>query len=78
MLTQRQVNIISAFYRLSQERELHDSQPLSIKDRDVNYYQEKNGSCSLPDDLFMIAIHEIDQEYIKHRQEEIRRRNNKG
>ena len=77
-LTQRQAVLLSSFYRLSQERSLDQGVPLSIKDKDIIYYQEINGSHSFPDDLFMMAIREIDSEYIEQKIEEIRRKANKG
>lgn len=70
--------LLSAFYRLSQERDLEQGAPLAIKDKAIIFYKDIYGSCQLPDDLFAIAIHEIDNEYIKQRCEEIRRKNNKG
>lgn len=73
-LSQRQVSLLSAFYRLSQERALEQGAPLSIKDKDIVFYNSVHGSCGIPTDLFMIAIHDIDSEYIKQRCEEIRRK----
>lgn len=70
--------LLNAFYRLSQERRVEQGAPLSIVDKDIYYYQSNNGSCSLAPDLFIIAIHAIDSEYIKQKHDEIRRRNNKG
>ena len=77
-LTERQVNLLNAFYKLSQERSLEQGSPLSIKDKDIYFYIEKNGSYSMPEDLFIKAIHEIDSEYIKQRCEEMRRKASKG
>tara|TARA_R110000803_G_scaffold95395_3_gene163360 strand:+ start:254 stop:493 length:240 start_codon:yes stop_codon:yes gene_type:complete len=78
VLTNQQQLLLNAFYRLSQERRTEQGAPLSIVDKDIDYYQSKNGSCSLAQDLFIIAIHAIDSEYIKQKHDEIRRRNNKG
>ena len=72
------MSLLSAFYRLSQERDLDQGAPLSIKDSAIVFYTKIHGSCTLPEDLFMIAIHDIDGEYIKQRCDEIRRKQNKG
>ncbi len=52
--------------------------PYPIKDKDIRYYQEFNGSCNYAPDLFIMAIHSIDNEYIKQQCEEMRRKANKG
>jgi len=77
-LTEKQVKLLSAFYRLSQERETESGAPLPIKDRDIHYYQKFNGSFGYADDLFVIAINSIDQEYVTQKCEEIRRKMKKG
>lgn len=77
-LTGNQLMLLGAFNRLSQERRTEQGAPLAIKDRDIHYYQHHNGSHSYASDLFIIAIHDIDQEYIKQRCDEIRRKIKKG
>lgn len=74
-LTDRQVLLSNAFYRLSQERESCNGAPMPIKDRDIHYYQKHNGSHGYADDLFLFAIHEIDNDYIKAKCEELSRKN---
>jgi len=73
-LTDKQVNLLSAFYKLSQERETINGAPLPIKDRDIHYYQKNNGSSGYAPDLFVMAINDIDQEYITKKCEEIKRK----
>lgn len=73
-LTVKQRNLLGSFYRLSQERRLNNEFPLPIIDRDIHYYQLKNGSCTYTDDLFIMLIHEIDAEYIKNKCEELKRK----
>lgn len=74
-LTDKQVNLLSAFYKLSQEREtMNGGAPLPIKDRDIHYYQEHNGSCGFAPDLFVTAINDIDLEYVTKKCEEIKRK----
>lgn len=77
-LTNKQANLLNAFNRLSQERETQSGAPMTIKDRHIHYYQHHNGSHGFASDLFILAIHDIDQEYIKQRCDEIRRKMNKG
>lgn len=77
-LTSKQTMLLNAFNRLSQERRTEQSAPMPIKDRDIHYYQQHNGSHGFAPDLFIMAIHDIDQEYIKQRCDEIRRKMNKG
>jgi len=77
-LTEIQIKLLSAFYRLSQERETESGAPLPIKDRDIHYYQKYNGSCGYDADLFVMAINGIDQEYVTQKCEEIRRKMKKG
>lgn len=74
-LTNNQQMLLNAFYRLSQERRTEQGAPLSIKDKDIHYYQDRNGSCSLAPDLFQVAMHAIDSEYIKKKHDEIRKIN---
>jgi hypothetical protein len=74
-LTDRQQSLLSAFYRLSQERTVNQDAPYPIKEQDIRYYQQHYGSCHYPQDLFIMAIHEIDSEYITHRCEQMRRAN---
>ena len=78
ILTHRQQSLISAFYRLSQERTTEQGAPYPIKDKDIHYWQHNNGSCSYAPDLFIMAIHAIDNEYIKQQCDEMRRKANKG
>lgn len=73
-LTARQQSLLCAFHRMSQERDCIEREPLPIKDRDIHYYQKNNGSCEYAPDLFIIAIHAIDCEYIKHQCDEVRRK----
>lgn len=77
-LTAAQQSLLNSFYRLSQERRMNESVPLPITDRDIHYYQDNNGSCGYAPDLFIIAIHAIDAEYIKRRCDELRAQANKG
>lgn len=77
-LTGKQYMLLSAFNRLSQERRLENGGPMPIKDRDIRYYQQHNGSHGYAPDLFIMAIHDIDQEYIKQTCDEMRRKMNKG
>lgn len=77
-LTKRQVSLIGAFNCLSQERGLEQGAPMPIKDRDIRYYQRYNGSLGYAPDLFLFAINDLDQEYVNHRCEEIRRKIKKG
>lgn len=65
-LNSKQQGLLSSFYRLSQERELQNCAPLPIKDRDIYYFLDKNGS-SYPDDLFLTGIHMLDGHYIEQR-----------
>ncbi len=73
-LTDRQHSLLNAFYRLSQERRSNQGAPFPIIDRDIHYYQSVNGSCSYADDLFIMAIHTIDTEYISIECDKIQRR----
>lgn len=77
-LTDRQQSLLSSFYRLSNERTTEQGAPYPIKEKDIRYYQRFNGSCSYAPDLFIIAIHAIDNEYITQQCEEMRRKANKG
>lgn len=77
-LTTKQFMLLNAFNRLSQERRLESGGPLQIKDRGIHYYQQHNGSHGYAPDLFIMAIHEVDQEYIKQTCDEMRRKMNKG
>ena len=77
-LTPRQVSLLCAFNRLSQERRSENGCPLQIKDRDIHYYQSCKGSHGYAPDMFEIAIHDIDNEHIKQRIEEITRKNKDG
>ncbi len=77
-LSTKQTMLLNAFNRLSQERKLENGGPLQIKDRDIHYYQHHNGSNGYAPDLFIMAIHEIDQEYITQTCDELRRKINKG
>lgn len=70
--------MLNAFNRLSQERETQQNAPMPIKDRDIIYYQGYNGSHGYAPDLFLLAIRDIDQDYISQRCEEIKRKLNKG
>ena len=65
---------MQSFNRLSQERKTEQGAPFAIKAKDIDYYVRYNGSGLYPDDLFALAIHEIDSEYIKMRCEEIKRK----
>jgi len=73
-LTSSQLILMSSFNRLSQERNTEGGAPLKIRDKDIHYYQSCNGSHGYAPDLFVIAIREIDQEYITLRCEEIKRK----
>jgi len=77
-LTTKQFSLLSAFNRLSQERRLENGGPMPIKDRDIHYYQHHNGSHGYAPDLFIMAIHGVDQEYITQTCDELRRKTNKG
>lgn len=77
-LTDQQSLLLSAFYKLSQERATNNNAPLPIKECDIRYYQQFNGSCGYADDLFAIAINSIDNEHIKQQCEELRRKADKG
>lgn len=77
-LSNKQMMLLNAFNRLSQERRLENGGPMPIKDLDIHYYQNHNGSHGYAPDLFIIAIHEIDQEYITQTCDEMRRKMNKG
>ena len=77
-LTTQQQQLVNAFNRLSQERKTENGAPFPITDRDIRSYQKHNGSCLYAPDLFMIAIHAIDSEYITQQCEEMRRKANKG
>ena len=74
-LNGNQYILLSAFYRLSQERGLEQGSPLPIKDKAIYLYLSKNGSGTTPEDLFIMAIHEVDEEYIKQYCDEIKRKN---
>ena len=78
ILTIKQALLSNAFSRLSLERETNQGVPVSIKEKDIRYYQEQHGSHFYPADLFVMAIHSIDSEYIKQQCEEIRRKVKKG
>ena len=67
--------MLSAFYRLSQERRTLENVPLAIRDKDIHYYQSKQGSCFYASDIFIYAIRAIDSEYIENKCEEIRLKN---
>lgn len=73
-LSGRQQELLSGFYRLSQERVLENGSPLPIKDKEVYYFYGVNGS-QYPRDLFLTAIHLLDSYYIEQRCEEIRKAN---
>lgn len=73
-LTGNQLSLISSFNKLSCERRLEQGAPLQIKDRDIHYHQQHNGSHGYAPDLFLHAIRSIDAEYITQRCEEIRRK----
>jgi len=77
-LTTNQMMLSNSFNRLSQERRTEQGAPLRIKDRDIHYYQSHNGSNGYAADLFIMAIRDIDQEYVEQRCDEIRRKINKG
>lgn len=66
-LAAKQLALLNAFNRLSQERRLENGGPMPIKDRDIHYYQHHNGSHGYAPDLFIMAIHGVDQEYIDRR-----------
>ncbi len=70
--------LLNAFNRLSQERRLENGGPLQIKDRDIHYHQHHNGSNGYAPDLFVMAIHDVDQEYIDRRCKEIKIEIDKG
>lgn len=73
-LTNKQLNLLGSFYRLSQERRLNSDFPLPITDRDIHYYQSVNGSCYYADDLFIMLIHAIDAEYMTNKCNELARK----
>ncbi len=73
-LSGKQMQLVVAFNRLSCERKLEQGAPLQIKDRDIHYYQQHNGSHGYAPDLFVHAIRSIDAEYITQRCEEMRRK----
>ena len=77
-LTHKQQSLLGAFYRLSNERTIENGAPYPIKDKDIRYYQKYNGSCSYASDLFIMAIHAIDNEYIKQQCDEMKHNANKG
>jgi hypothetical protein len=77
-LSNKQMMLLNAFNRLSQERRLENGGPMPIKDRDIHYYQHHSGSHGCAPDLFIMAIHEVDQEYITQTCDEMRRKMNKG
>ena len=73
-LNGKQQELLSGFYRLSQERDLENGSPLPIKDKEVYYFYACNGS-RYPRDLFLTAIHLLDADYIERRCVEIRKAN---
>lgn len=77
-ITHRQQVLLNAFYRLSNERTTEQGAPYPIKDKDIHYWQSVNGSCSYAPDLFIMAIHAIDSEYITQQCDEMRRKAKKG
>ena len=77
-LTAKQFALLNAFTNLSLERRLEGGGPLRIKDIDIHYYQHHNGSHGYAPDLFIMAIHDVDQEYITQTCDEMRRKMNKG
>ncbi len=78
MLTNGQIELLNAFYRISKERGYEQSAPLAIKDKDIHYYQRYNDSCFMAPDLFVSCISLIDSEYLRIKFEEIQRKANKG
>lgn len=76
-LTDKQLSLIGSFYKMSQERTIEQGAPYPIKAKEIHYYQDYNGSCSYAPDLFIIAIHAIDSEYIKNRCEQMRQESKK-
>lgn len=72
-LTQQQVSLLSAFYKLSQERRTEQGFPLVIKDSDIREYQRYNSSI-YADDLFIHAINEVDREYIGLKAKEMKQK----
>lgn len=77
-LTGKQANLLSAFYSMGQDRQYMNGAPLPIKSADIREHQKHNGSCGYAGDLFEMAIKTIDQEYVTHKCEEIKRKMNKG
>ena len=74
IMTSKQLSLLGAFYRLSQERGLNNDFPLPIKDKDIHYYQSVNGSCHYAGDLFIMLIHAIDAEYMTNKCNELVRK----
>ena len=72
-LTEEQLSLLSAFYKLSQERRTEQGFPLVIRDSDIRAYQRYNSSI-YASDLFIHAINELDREYIDIKAKEIQRK----
>ena len=77
-LTENQIHLLNAFYRLSQERQMRENIPSSIRDKEIHYYQSIHGSCFYAPDIFVHAMRSIDSQYIQNTCDEIRRKTKKG
>ncbi len=69
--------LINAFNRMSQERRMENNAPMPITENAIYEYIERNSIGDRPVDLFVYAIHQIDNKYIEMRCDEIRRKQSK-
>lgn len=77
-LNEKQQQLYNSFLIIGSERRYEQGTPMSIIERDIDYFISKYGCCDYAADIFTKAIKAIDSEYIQRKHSEIQRKINKG